>query len=905
MAIAVAAHAFKRQDANSTSFTVTDYNHVGGTQQALAIGIVARAGAVSETYTFTVTWSGTAVSQIQAPLGPTANASEQVIWLGILRGATTGTNTLSISISGGNVNGCAIKLLSLTGVKQTGNAWGSGANSPAISRESTTATSITDDLTTTTTNSLLIAMAGGIRGSGVTTFSGWSANWTAAGSTQYDDSTGLSAPEATAASAYRTVAASASVTSATATWAATCTRRSIAIAEILEEPSGGGGSGADSGVIGVGPINGQDSGQYVLLRRDAMGDQGGATNTYAIKCNFSDIVNRLEGPASIADSGDNHIIAIRRASGAKPELYLDGELKTPSFITATAPAGALSVPVGPLYIGAGSKDSATGGWNGILDEFRFATELIPAEHLAADAKMWIDRRKIYGIGARNAFATAKSPVAIPLFVNATTAVALPIDITSLIANPSGGVVTLDSVFGASSGAVITSEIENRTQAVYTSNVGFIGSDNFEYQVSQGGKISSGRVAVTVAAGGEEPPPPIEGNGNLQFGGLFIGHPNVFGSHHIGPVKIGKSNSFYLDRTFIDRLGVLKGFHMPIRVNRPGVSSDQPGEYSVGDGGEWIVEFWTSPIGSNPAVPQMAKKLGQTFVNGKSGGRNIVAAALDSGQFLWEFEDPINITQPGGYCLHFKRASSSSEYFAVNMVNGATTQMPFTSTTRDGPYQKNYSGHWERSSSSSNWQLIFGSNISVLAPKIIWEYTDGKLVGMTDTCGGAPQFFVGGSNQVKYRFKTNRTVTVSAVWLCAHRQQSTAADLTVKVLGKSVVYDMNAFDVGFPISFKTENRDTEWRWIRKALSSSVTTPAAWIDIILTAPSTSAVLCSTSADQFLGRLGGSGLNDATRHRDVLWDRTELYQSTNGGSTWGTKKNPEGDLVDNIHLALELVL
>ena len=80
---------------------------------------------------------------------------------------------------------------------------------------------------------------------------------------------------------------------------------------------------------------------------------------------------------------------------------------------------------------------------------------------------------------------------------------------------------------------------------------------------------------------------------------------------------------------------------------------------------------------------------------------------------------------------------------------------------------------------------------------------------------------------------------------------------------------------------------------------------WVSVTLRATKAkSVVLATTSARQFKGRIRLAGINDPRRHRDCLWDSTELRMSSDGGGSWRVPKNDEGDDVDNIHLALELI-
>ena len=282
------------------------------------------------------------------------------------------------------------------------------------------------------------------------------------------------------------------------------------------------------------------------------------------------------------------------------------------------------------------------------------------------------------------------------------------------------------------------------------------------------------------AGGERGPETL-------WAGRFLGHPTTFGSKHIGPVKVGKDAQFFLWRVWIDRCAPLRGVRLPCRVNRP-VGKDQAGEYSSGDGGEWIAELWTSPLGDDPSRPVLETKLGQTHVNGRP-GRKIVAATLkESGWFLWEFEQPVVISRPGAYALQMKRASASSEYFAVNFVNG-----PFShefAPSRDGPYGRNVSGAWQRAGDSGDWRLDLTSDVQPFAAKLLFEGEDGLLFGVTDTSGGAPELMVGDAHQLRYRIRSPWACRAHGLWLCAHRGMPEASPLEIELLGETVRFDIS-------------------------------------------------------------------------------------------------------------------
>ena len=68
--------------------------------------------------------------------------------------------------------------------------------------------------------------------------------------------------------------------------------------------------------------------------------------------------------------------------GETAHLFLDGVELQPSS-SSVARSGVTAMPAGGLYLGAGARDPATGGWSGLIDEVRFAATAFSAGGLHA------------------------------------------------------------------------------------------------------------------------------------------------------------------------------------------------------------------------------------------------------------------------------------------------------------------------------------------------------------------------------------------------------------------------------------------------------------------------------------------------------------------------------------------
>ena len=221
-----------------------------------------------------------------------------------------------------------------------------------------------------------------------------------------------------------------------------------------------------------------DAAQHLLVRRDAVGDAQGAIECLVARINYSDGFQRFETAAGTGGVGAHHDLTLRRRAGEGAQVFLNGFVATLSA-DSEARTGVLRIPGGPMYIGAGSKDSTTGGWTGQIDELRFAARAMSNAWVTAERNMQRDTRRMYGVGARDEpDHLVESIVAIPLSVDATTAIPIDIAIAGMVTNPDGASVSLISVSEVTHGTVTLTGGKAR----YTSPAAFTGIDVFTYVV---------------------------------------------------------------------------------------------------------------------------------------------------------------------------------------------------------------------------------------------------------------------------------------------------------------------------------------------------------------------------------------------------------------------------------------
>ncbi len=173
--------------------------------------------------------------------------------------------------------------------------------------------------------------------------------------------------------------------------------------------------------------------------------------------------------------------------GAVPALFLDGAAVTPSSAS-TARSGLTAMPAGGLYVGAGARDPATGGWRGLIDEVRIAATAFPAERIAAEAANLAVPQALYGMGDEDQVEQAdQAPVAMPLRVGTTAANHVDVDVATAAYDPDGPGPCEIAAIGAPSHGVATA---TGGAIRYTPVAGFVGSDWFGYTLDNAGSAAA-------------------------------------------------------------------------------------------------------------------------------------------------------------------------------------------------------------------------------------------------------------------------------------------------------------------------------------------------------------------------------------------------------------------------------
>jgi hypothetical protein len=195
-------------------------------------------------------------------------------------------------------------------------------------------------------------------------------------------------------------------------------------------------------------------------------------------------------------------LALAWASGdARPALYLDGALAEAASGSALGTGAATTDLAGPLVLGAGARDSAAGGWQGLLDEVRLRAGKLPAAWLAAERANRAEPDGFYGAGPEDAPDDERpGAVAVPVAASTRAGAYVDVDVLAAAVVPAGAAApTLAAVGQPQHGTatVIAGKVR------YAPAAGYVGADAFAYTIASGGKASAGRVGIRVD--GPRPP----------------------------------------------------------------------------------------------------------------------------------------------------------------------------------------------------------------------------------------------------------------------------------------------------------------------------------------------------------------------------------------------------------------
>ncbi|MCA9365729.1 hypothetical protein KC723_02445 [Candidatus Kaiserbacteria bacterium] len=136
----------------------------------------------------------------------------------------------------------------------------------------------------------------------------------------------------------------------------------------------------DKGFLIADTVNGSDAGH--CMRYDQSGASGGGSQVIKGCIDTSSGVSQYESASSVQTTDWQYVSQTWQPSQAI-EMYINAVATTYTF-SPTSRTGTTLVGAGTLYIGAGGKDTTSGGWDGRLDEFRFASAYRNSAWIAAE-----------------------------------------------------------------------------------------------------------------------------------------------------------------------------------------------------------------------------------------------------------------------------------------------------------------------------------------------------------------------------------------------------------------------------------------------------------------------------------------------------------------------------------------
>jgi len=251
---------------------------------------------------------------------------------------------------------------------------------------------------------------------------------------------------------------------------------------------------SDHGILAQGPMNGTDAAAGVTLQYLARAADGTA-NVVQFKLNCTD-GGAFVLSAAQAQSSSRQVMHGVWRQGAAARLFLNGDEAEPSTAP-TARAGLSAMPAGGLYLGAGARDPATGGWRGLIDDVRIAAVALTPARVAAEAANLATAQALYGLGGEDAAGESDAaPAAVPVRANATSGGSVDVDVLTSVYDPDGPLPISVTGVGTARNGVVT-VVSGKVR--YTPFAGFIGTDDFTYTVKSGSKRSDSVVTVTVVA----------------------------------------------------------------------------------------------------------------------------------------------------------------------------------------------------------------------------------------------------------------------------------------------------------------------------------------------------------------------------------------------------------------------
>jgi hypothetical protein len=148
-----------------------------------------------------------------------------------------------------------------------------------------------------------------------------------------------------------------------------------------------------------------------------------------------------------------------------------------------------------LALGAGSRDTAAGGWQGLVDEIRIRPNSLSDGWLAAEHANQTAPDSFFGLGAEDSSDDRTlSPVAVPVRIATLVNAWVDVDVLASAVTATGQATPILVSVGQPANG-IASIIDGRVR--YTPTIGFVGSDSFVYTLGAGAKRTTSRITVAV------------------------------------------------------------------------------------------------------------------------------------------------------------------------------------------------------------------------------------------------------------------------------------------------------------------------------------------------------------------------------------------------------------------------
>lgn len=250
--------------------------------------------------------------------------------------------------------------------------------------------------------------------------------------------------------------------------------------------------GSSRGILAQGPMNGSDASAGLALQYVA--NEPDARNAIQFRLACSDGATFVTSAADAQAARRQLLHGVwRRDEPAR--LFLDGaEVATSN--TGQRRSGLTAMATGGLFLGAGARDPASGGWSGLIDEVRFAAAAFTPARIAAEAANLGTVQALYGLGGEDTAGEANAaPTAVPRRAQAAAGSSVDIDVIAAAYDPDGPAPQIVGVGTPAHG--VASVVSGRVR--YTPVAGHVGVDQFAYTLESGGKRSTSIVQVEVQA----------------------------------------------------------------------------------------------------------------------------------------------------------------------------------------------------------------------------------------------------------------------------------------------------------------------------------------------------------------------------------------------------------------------